>query len=276
MKRERIFHHPSDCFLTTGGSGLSPRGRAQKSRQNGLLWWVVGTTLLLAGATGSWLACLYIFGYPEKPQNYQILQSFERLSPPQVFSRMSYPEGQGRASRHLYGKFRGYNQTQLEALNARLKRDYIRNYEDAHSLSYLEGSFRIESARVLGEADFFQKGLLVEARSKDYPFLAAEILLPTKKALSEFSQKDLQGETLTLSAGTDFAALLHVAREDEKTIRLSVVPLSYRQQQFKKGPRLALSPPRAVNPRSDWPLGEALAPYNPAGNLAHEIAARIR
>ena len=55
-------------------------GRPIRRRINYFAW-TVAILLLTGGAFAAWFAGIYIFGQPERPESYRILQKLHKLEP---------------------------------------------------------------------------------------------------------------------------------------------------------------------------------------------------
>lgn len=119
-------------------------------------------TFLMVLTAGTWIFCLYLFAFPEKEMNYRLLAKLGKLDPLEDFDVNSVPTGKFFVARDLYKRFYHFSTEQLVGTNAKLKRNYLRNY-DGEDPIFVKGLFRIEQVRTLGESDYFRSGLVVQA-----------------------------------------------------------------------------------------------------------------
>lgn len=229
-------------------------------------WWLLANLLAVAFAVVSWTTCLYIFNYPEKPGNYDILRKLKRLAPVANFSPADSPPGDPANPRIAFKKFFPLNDQRLEALNVALKRNYLTNYKDPTFLTYVEGDFTVSLVRELHAGDFFFPGLAVLAQAfveteesgetAPYPVMI-ELLLPTDGSISpEIYQ---QGDLLSLGKSTHRAAVVSVAKlgsHEEPVICLSIIPLAYEHYLGADGTPLPLVPPDPLNLSAPFPVLE--------------------
>ena len=130
-------------------------------RRPPFFWWILANLLAAAFAVVSWTTCLYIFNYPEKPTNYELLRKLKRLAPIAEFTPLDSPDGDPANPQVAFSKFISIENKALTALNTRLRRNYITNFKDPKFVTYAEGDFRVTHLRPLTPDDFFHPGVLV-------------------------------------------------------------------------------------------------------------------
>src|SRR3954471_16431588 len=108
-------------------------GRPVRRRINYFAWTVV-ILLLTGGAFAAWFAGIYIFGQPERPESYRILQKLHKLESPKRFELTAAPPGEFLTAKQLYEKYAPLGNTALAKANAELARSYIRNYQQTRGL----------------------------------------------------------------------------------------------------------------------------------------------
>src|SRR5215207_4653870 len=124
-------------YRSRSGGGSTAKGR----KDEGLFWWTILITLLLALATFCWFFSIMVFKYPEKPFNYRLLTKLEKLEPIARFDPLAagsssaavikrLPNGSFHNARDLLNKYYNYNPDQLRLTNSLLKRSYILNYSE--------------------------------------------------------------------------------------------------------------------------------------------------
>src|SRR5918912_1600946 len=67
--------------------------------------WTVAILLLTGAAFAAWLASFYIFGQPERPDSYRILQKLHKLEPPKRFELTAAPAGEFLSAKQLYERY---------------------------------------------------------------------------------------------------------------------------------------------------------------------------
>src|ERR1041385_4568996 len=81
-----------------------PYTRPVRRRVNYFAWTV--TILLLTGAAfAAWLASFYIFGQPERPDSYRILQKLHKVESPKRFELTAAPSGEFLNPKQLYERY---------------------------------------------------------------------------------------------------------------------------------------------------------------------------
>ena len=232
---------------------------APRPKRASIFWWSLAHLLVISFAVTSWVSCLYIFNYPEKPENYEILRKLGRLPAVTSFDPLSAPEGNPANPKTLYKKFFPQDPEALDGLNLQFRRGYIRNYHrsDPRFTIYIEGDFLVESVAPLETQDFFHPGLRVRAQALVRPDELSEpapypvwidLLLPTAAPPSG----DLMpiGEPLSLEHINHRIAILHAAKTtlaDEPAVLVTAVPLAYKNIKSTAGRTLPLAPPGALN-----------------------------
>ena len=230
-------------------------------------WWTLANLLAAAFAVISWTTCLYIFNYPEKPANYEILRSLKRLAPVTAFTPADAPDGDPADPKIAFRKFFSLDDSRLESLNLAQKRDYLTNYEESTLLTYIEGDFIVSDVEQLTADHIFHPGLAIRAQAtvetgeRDeealYP-VVIELLLPTAESPTETFFK--KGDSLTLSRATHRAAVLAVTKlgtQEKPLVCLTVVPLSSDNYRAPDATPLPLSPPDPLNLEATFPVMQA-------------------
>lgn len=227
-------------------------------------WWFLANLLALCFAVTSWLVCLHVFGNPEIPRNYEILRRLGRLPEIKRYTVLDVPNGNSLDVRGQYASFSTMSQEKRDVLNLRLIRNYLTNFERPLALTYIEGEYRIEGARVLGERDFISQGFVVRARGMmrpdersklaPYPVLI-DYVYPTAQteAMSGFRAGDL----LDVKKSPNCAAIIHVdqiTNEEETLVCLTVAPIAYGPYQAGKDLSFEIQPPDRISPGAMFPV----------------------
>jgi hypothetical protein len=235
----------------------TPRG------DSGLFWWTIAIFVLLALTTFSWLGSLYIFRHPEKPKNYRLLAKFQKLPPLKKFNERTVPQGKFHTANDIFNKYSLFTEEEIGVQNDLLKRNYIRNYDDAPPV-YVRGNYRIYKVENLTDSQPFTSGLVVRAKSVDIPNVSIEFIFPTESLPRE---RLSYGDDLVLDTNESFASVLHISSLPESSLCLTVVPLTYNY--FSVNPAdtrryTVLSPPTRLNMDAPWPVTDD-TPLAPAG-----------
>lgn len=233
-------------------------------RRPAYFWWLLANGLAICFAVFSWVICLHIFRHPENPRNYEILRRMKRLPELKRYGLLEAPSAVSLAPRELYRKFYGFDDAARKRLNEALLRNYLVNFERPLLLTYIEGNYRVEEVRPLGEKDFFEPGFAVRGRAMvkpdefteaaPYPVII-EYLFPTvdRAAFSWFKP----GDTLSVSKVPNCAAVLNVSRvmvEDEQILCVTVVPIVYGDYQVGPERSFSIEPPDYFKPGAAFPV----------------------
>lgn len=229
---------------------------ARKRRGNGLFWWTLLIMLLGVGAVASWFFSIFVFSFPEQPRHYKLLAKLEKLPEFVEFDRKSLPQGRFQSARQIFGRYHPFVNASPDIVreyNAELKRAYIRNFDGTKNLPYLRGEFVVYRVRALTENDPITSGVVVRARSDDFPKLAVEYYFPGEE---DTINPSLFEKGVVLNAGrtgasSDYATPIHVRSEPENYMCVSVIPLMYQYQQ-DKNVVLRLTPPTTLNIEGSW------------------------
>lgn len=231
-----------------------------------IFWWTILNVLAACFAVASWSVCLYVFNFPERPANYDLLRKVKRLSPVDSHTPLDAPDGLSAEPQDLLRKFYALSGDQLTAHNRYFKRNYITNFESPEVVSYVEGTYRVTHCRPLAEDDFFHPGLAVRAQAtvmtdelrepSPYP-VVLEILLPLGEDPAGttfpegfvFSFKKLDHRLMILHA-----TLLGSA--NEPLLCLTTVPLAFQNYRGPNEASLPLAPPDPLNMRASFPAME--------------------
>src|SRR6266403_3231632 len=67
--------------------------------------WTVAILLLTGAAFTAWFAGIYIFGQPERPESYRILQKLHKLEPPKRFELTAAPAGEFLTAQQVFERY---------------------------------------------------------------------------------------------------------------------------------------------------------------------------
>src|SRR6266568_8350395 len=152
---------------------------ARPRRRINYFAWTVAILLLTGAAFAAWLLSFYIFGQPERPESYRVLQKLHKVDPPKRFELTAAPAGEFLSAKQLYDRYVGMGAAELAKANAELTRNYIRNYTQVRGLvPYVVGRYTIVAARELGPGDVFTSGMVTLTNAVDSGELLMEHLYP--------------------------------------------------------------------------------------------------
>ncbi len=229
-------------------------------------WWFVANALALAFAVLSWALCLHVFGHPEIPGNYRLLEKLGRTPELKRHTVLTAPNVTALDPRDLYGRFFPLDEADRKRLNALLMRNYLTNFQRPLMLTYVQGDYRVEAVRILGDDDFIRTGFAVRARAMvkpddfteaaPYPVLI-EYIFPT--AQTAMAANFNPGDILEVRKSPNCAAILHIHRDlidDEPVSILTVVPIAYGPYQLDEQITFDIEVPERVNPGGRLPVFE--------------------
>jgi len=236
--------------------GYDDEPSAPRKRDN-LFLWTVFILVLIGVAFACWLGSFYVFGHPEEPRAYRLLQKVKPLPPPMRFEVTAAPAGEFLGPQKLFERFSKYTRLELERENATLLRDYIKNYRETKRLvTYLTGRFNIIETRELGAQDFFTSGVVALAQSVDYPQVLIEHLYTAPADNVPALQQMLQrGLDMNVKRTDDCAAVLHAARLADGRLKFTVLSVLYGTYAVKQGTGMfSLEPPSKIHIEAGLPL----------------------
>jgi hypothetical protein len=231
-------------------------------RRPAYFWWLLANALALCFAVVSWAVCLHVFGSPEIPRNYAILEKLGRAEALRRFTVLDVPNGNSMSPPELYRKF--FVEDQLERINSLLMRNYITNFARPLLLTYVEGDYQVEEVRRLTESDFFNPGFVLRARAQvkpddftvaaPYPVMI-EYLFPCSDPLTA----DLfqVGDMLSVRKSPNCAAVVHVSHleeDDERLLYLTVIPIAYGPYRVGDDSEFEIEPPTRLRPAAGFPV----------------------
>lgn len=227
-------------------------------------WWLLANALALCFAVVSWFVCLYVFGNPEVPRNYEILGKLKRLPVLKRYTVLDVPNGNAWAPKELYSRYFGLTEEERTRANSLLMRNYLTNFDRPLLLTYVEGDYQVAQVRKLGEDDFFNPGIAVRAQAllkpddftKALPYpVFIEYIFPTPQA--EAARYFKAGDILTVKKNPNCAAVVHVSKlihEDEPTLLLTVIPIAYGSYQIGDSKSFQIEPPDKLRPAAGFPV----------------------
>src|SRR5947199_568765 len=211
-------------------------GRPVRRRINYFAW-TVAILLLTGAALAAWLSSFYIFGQPERPDSYRILQKLHKVEIPKRFELTAAPPGEFLSPKQLYERYVGMGAAELAKTNAELLRNYIRNFQQVRGLvPYVVGRYTIIAVRELGADDVFPSGMAALTGAIDSGELLMEHVYPAKpEALPLMKQTLSVGLEVKLERTHDISAVVHTERLIDGRILVTAVPLLYGSYTVTRG-----------------------------------------
>ncbi|MEY2545742.1 MAG: hypothetical protein QOG48_859 [Verrucomicrobiota bacterium] len=234
-----------------------PYGYRQPRRRVNYFGWTVAILLLSGITLAAWLLSFYIFGQPERPESYHVLQKLHKIDPPKRFELTAAPKGEFLDVKTLVDRYSAMGSAELAKANAELARNYIRNFQQVRGLvPYVVGRFAIMEARELGPYDLFTSGMVALTSAVEHGELLMEHVYPADaQAVPLMKQTLTPGLEIRLERTHDLSAIIHVDRLGDGRIMITTVPLLYGTYTVTKGTgTFTLEPPLDLNLRAGWPL----------------------
>jgi hypothetical protein len=230
---------------------------ARPRRRVNYFGWTLAILLLSGAAMAAWLFSFYIFGQPERPESYRILQRLHKVDPPKRFELTAAPAGEFLTPKQLQERFAAMGTAELAKTNAELARNYIRNFQGVRGLvPYVVGRYVIEEARELGPRDVFTSGMVALTIAVENGALLMEhVYTADTPALPLLKQTLTPGLELKLERTHDLSAVIHAERLSDGRMLITAIPLLYGTYTVTRGPgTFSLEPPLNLNLEGGWPL----------------------
>ncbi len=226
-------------------------------RKANLFGWTIAILLLSGFALAAWLGSFYIFGQPERPDSYRILQKLNKIEQPKRFQLTAAPPGEFLTGQKLYERYSALRPAELAKTNAILARNYIRNFQQmADPVTYVVGRFTIMETRELGPDDLFTTGVTALTNATDYGELLLEHVYPADaQAVPLMKETLVTGLEIKLDRGHDLSAVVHAERLADGRVMITAVPLLYGSYTVTQGRgSFSLEPPFVLNMAAGWPI----------------------
>ena len=226
-------------------------------RKANLFGWTIAILVLSGIALAAWLGSYYIFGQPERPDSYRILQKLHKIEQPKRFQLTAAPPGEFLTARQFYERYSALRPAELAQKNAELARNFIRNFQQMPGMvPYVIGRFTIMETRELGPDDLFTSGGAALTNAADYGELLMEHVYPADaQAVPLIKETLVTGLEIRLDRGHDLSAVVHAERLDDGRVMITAVPLLYGTYAVTQGRgSFSLEPPYALNMAGGWPI----------------------
>jgi hypothetical protein len=230
---------------------------ARPRRRVNYFGWTLAILLLTGAALAAWLLSFYIFGQPERPESYRVLQKLHKVEQPKRFELTAAPAGEFLTPKQLYERYSVMGTAELARTNAELARSYIRNFQQTRGLiPYIIGRYVMEEARELGPQDIFTSGMVALTTAVDNGQLLMEHVYPADPQVMPLMKQTLTpGLEIKLERTHDLSAVIHAERLNDGRIMITAIPLLYGTYTVTRGPgTFTLEPPLTLNLDGGWPL----------------------
>ncbi|MEO8351392.1 MAG: hypothetical protein ABI680_06645 [Chthoniobacteraceae bacterium] len=232
-------------------------GSSAAPRKDNLFLWTVFILLLIGAAFACWIGSFYVFGHPEQPRSYRILQKLGKISDPRRFESTAAPQGTFLTPQKLFEKYSSFTPLELERENNELFRNYIKNYRETKKVvDYVRGRFLVVEPYELTDKDLFTSGTVALMQAENFPEVLIEHVFPTTGSNVEESKGILiQGYPFIIEKSKDVTAVIHIERIKDGRLLFTVMPLHYPTWGVTVGAgTLATEPPMNLNVESGFPI----------------------
>ena len=222
-----------------------------------LFGWTIAILLLSGFTLAAWLGSYYIFGQPERPDSYRILQKLHKIEQPKRFQLTAAPPGEFLTGRQFYERYSALRPAELAQKNAELARNFIRNFQHMPGMvPYMIGRFTVMETRELGAGDLFTSGAASLTSAADYGELLMEHIYPADaQAVPLMKETLVTGLEIKLDRGHDLSAVVHAERLADGRVLITAVPLLYGTYTVTQGRgTFSLEPPFTLNMAAGWPI----------------------
>jgi hypothetical protein len=230
---------------------------AKPHRRVNYFGWTLAILLLSGAALAAWLLSFYIFGQPERPDSYRILQKLHKVEVPKRFELTAAPAGEFLTPKQLHDRYAAMGTAELAKKNGELARNYIRNFQQVRGLvPYVIGRYVIEEARELGSQDVFTSGMVALTTAVENGELLLEhIYTADPQAIPLMKQTLTPGLEIKLERTHDLSAVIHAERLNDGRVLITAIPLLYGTYTVTRGPgTFTLEPPLTLHLEGGWPL----------------------
>src|SRR4051812_26275399 len=247
----------------------------RSQRKDHLFLWTVFILLLIGLAFACWLGSFYVFGHPEQPRSYAILKKLHKIEPLKRFEVTAAPTGEFLTPEKLFERYSKFERLQLDAVNAQLIRNYIKNYKETKGLvPYVTGRFEIVDTYELKPTDLFPSGVVAVGTANDFKQVVIEHVFTTPpESVAALKASLPVGLDMRLERTRDPVAIIHVEWTDDGRLMFTAMPLLYGTWGVKGGINsFSLEPPESLNLKAGAPIvkapmfAEMIARFNASGH----------
>lgn len=227
------------------------------ARDGSLFIWTIIILLLIGFAIACWIGSFYIFGHPEKPFSYDILNKLKKLDPPKRFELTVAPRGEFLKASQILDRYGKLTPRELVHANEALFRNYLRNYKLTQDLvPYVVGTYNILDSFELTRADLFESGVVALAQSKEAPqVLLEQVFTADPKVVPALHRTLLTGLDIDLKRENELSAIIHVERLSDGRIKATAISILYPSYESATASgTFTLDPPQVLNVAAGLPV----------------------
>ncbi|MEI8313165.1 MAG: hypothetical protein WCH98_20645, partial [Verrucomicrobiota bacterium] len=240
------------------GPDFDPVDDEHPARDGNLFLWTIAILLLVAIAIACWIGSFYIFGHPENPLSYQILNKVKKLEPPKRFELTAAPRGEFLKASEIFDRYSRLTPRELQRANETLLRNYLRNYfKLAQELvPYVVGTYNILDSYELTNEDFFKAGVVALAQSKETrQVLLEQVFTADQKVVPALHRTLLTGLDIDLKRENELAAIIHVERLSDGRLKATAISILYPSYESSTASgTFTLDPPQTLNVAAGLPV----------------------
>ena len=222
-----------------------------------LFVWTIIILLLIGFTIACWIGSFYIFGHPEKPLSYQILNKLKKLDPPKRFELTAAPRGEFLKAAQIFDRYSKLTPRELAHANEALLRNYLRNYKLTQDLvPYVVGTYNILDSYELTGGDFFGTGVVALAQSKESSrVLLEQVFSADAKVVPALHRTLLTGLDIDLKRENELAAIIHVERLSDGRLKATAISILYPSYESATASgTFTLDPPQVLNVAAGLPV----------------------
>lgn len=227
------------------------------ARDGSLFIWTIIILLLIGFAIACWIGSFYIFGHPEKPFSYDILNKLKKLDPPKRFELTVAPRGEFLKASQILDRYGKMTPRELVHTNEALFRNYLRNYKLTQDLvPYVVGTYNILDSYELTGADLFESGVVALAQSKETPqVLLEQVFTADSKVVPALHRTLLTGLDIDLKRENELSAIIHVEKLSDGRIKATAISILYPSYESATASgTFTLDPPQVLNVAAGLPV----------------------
>ncbi len=251
----------SDPRSKYGARRSTSRGFKTKSaeprKRADLLGWSIFIVLLVGLVLICWMGTYYVFGHPEEPLSYSILQKMKKIEPPKRFIDTAAPKGEFLTADKLIERYGTMTARDLQKESNVLLRKYLENYAHSQDLiPYVTGRFNILDSFQLTSDDFIDSGVVALAQDTENPGVLIEYVFPAEERMIPALHRSLlTGLDIPVQRTRDLVAVTNVEKLADGRLKLTVIPIHYPSYTSSSGPgSFTLEPPTRLNVEAGLPI----------------------
>jgi hypothetical protein len=239
------------------GSDFDVEDDDRPAKGGSLFIWTIVILLLTGFSIFCWIFSFYVFGHPELPFSYEILNKLKKLDPPKRFELTAAPRGEFLKAPQIYDRYAKLTPRELAHTNEALLRNYLRNFKLSQDLvPYVVGTYNILDSYELTGGDFIGSGVVALAQSKESPrVLLEQVFSADPKVVPALHRTLLTGLDIDLKRENDLSTIIHVERLSDGRIKATAISILYPSYESATASgTFTLDPPQVLNVAAGLPV----------------------